>query len=163
MIYINIGTNSGDRRANLARAVAAIVSHPLLGAGTVRCSTIVESEPWGYLSANPYLNQGLAIDINGDPTSVPWLHSLLDATQAIERSLSATPHRNPDGSYRDREIDIDIIAVDTLAYSDTRLTLPHPRMHLRDFVLLPMAELAPGWRHPHHGLTAAELLQRLQA
>ena len=68
------------------------------------------------------------------------------------------PHRKPDGTYGDREVDIDIIAVDELVFASDTLTLPHPRMHLRSFVLGPLAELAPGWRHPLSGLTAAEIL-----
>lgn len=141
-VYINIGSNSGDRRALTARAAAAIVS--AFPEATVRQSEPFESEPWGFDSDNTFVNIGLAVDMW---RSTPWtasdLHALLDTTQAIERSISAMPHRNPDGTYRDREIDIDIIAVDDIAFTSPRLTLPHPRMHLRPFVMTPMAELAP--------------------
>ncbi len=86
------------------------------------------------------------------------LESLLDATQAVERSISSMPHRNADGSYRDREIDIDIIAVDDVVYSSERLVLPHPRMRGRYFVLRPMVSLLPGWRHPATGLAVEDML-----
>ena len=67
-------------------------------------------------------------------------------------------HRNADGSYRDREIDIDIIAVDDVVYSSERLVLPHPRMRGRYFVLRPMVSLLPGWRHPATGLAVEDML-----
>lgn len=141
-LYINIGTNSGDRRAMIAQAVAAIVSCPLFAGATVRRSATVESEPWGFLSENRFLNVGLAVECVID-TSPAALHTLLDALQAIERSISPLPHRNSDGTYRDRGIDIDIIALDTLIYSDERLSIPHPRASLRDFVMTPLRELSP--------------------
>ena len=141
-LYINIGTNSGDRRAMIAQAVAAIVSCPLFAGATVRRSATVESEPWGFLSENSFLNVGLAVECVID-TSPAALHTLLDALQAIERSISPLPHRNSDGTYRDRGIDIDIIALDTLVYSDERLSIPHPRASLRDFVMTPLRELSP--------------------
>ncbi len=162
MIFLNIGSNSGDRRAHLARAVAALISEPLFAGATMRQSAIVESEPWGYASDAPYLNVGLAIDMPAKP-DIPWLHTLLDTIQTIEHHLAATPHRNPDGSYRDRELDIDIIAIDNIVYSDSRLTIPHPRMHMRPFVLRPMAELAPDWRHPILGLSCTEMLDAIKA
>lgn len=157
-IYLNIGSNSGDRRAFIARAVAALraaFGHAL------RISRPVESEPWGFGSANRFLNIGVAIDLH---RTAPWqpaeLEALLGTTQAIERAISPHPHRNPDGTYADREIDIDIVAVDTIVYTSPRLTLPHPAMHLRPFVLAPMAELAPSWHHPALALTPSALLTR---
>lgn len=68
--------------------------------------------------------------------------ALLDITQAVEREIGrGAPHRHPDGSYCDRPIDIDIIAMEGVTLSTPRLTLPHPRAHLRPFVLIPMHEL----------------------
>lgn len=158
-IYLNIGSNSGDRRAFIARAVAAL--RATFGP-VIRVSEPVESDPWGFRSENKFLNIGVAIDTQ---RTEPWqpdeLEALLETTQAIERSISPHPHRNPDGTYTDREIDIDIIAVDTLAYSGPRLTIPHPAMHLRPFVLTPMTLLAPTWRHPLLHLTPSILLKSL--
>ena len=70
-------------------------------------------------------------------------------------------HRNADGSYADRIIDIDIIAIDDLVISSESLVVPHLHIAERDFVLAPMAEIAPNWRHPLTGLTAAEMLENL--
>ena len=158
-VYLNIGSNQGDRRAIVARAVAAVsaLSFPVVERS--RVSDPVESTPWGYDSDSPFLNVGVALDCRIDaPWTVPALHRLLDSLQAIERSIGTMPHRNADGSYRDRDLDIDIVAVDGLTVDTPRLVLPHPHMAARAFVLEPMASLAPGWRHPLTGLMAAEML-----
>ncbi len=150
--YINLGSNLGDRLSVLERAVAAIESR--LGA-TARCAEPVESEPWGYVSANPFVNIGLAIETSLEPGQ------LLGELQAVERSIDPSPHRDASGAYIDRRIDIDLIAVDTIVTATPELTLPHPMMHRRLFVLRPMLELAPQWRHPLLGLTPAEMIARL--
>ena len=101
----------------------------------------------------------MAVDADIDaPWSEAGLEGLVKYVKEVEKSISSMPHRKPDGTYGDREVDIDIIAVDELVFASDTLTLPHPRMHLRSFVLGPLAELAPGWRHPLSGLTAAEIL-----
>lgn len=151
--YLNIGSNLGDRAAWIGRAVAEV--ERVLGA-KARVSQPVESEPWGFDSPNRFLNAGLAVE-----TALAPDH-LLRVLQGVERALCPAPHRNADGSYADRAVDIDIIAVDSVVVRTPSLILPHARMHLREFVLLPMAELAPGWRHPLTGLTAAQMLERLR-
>ena len=90
-----------------------------------------------------------------DPSAV------LSELQAAEKEVSEAPHRNADGSYADRPIDIDLIAVDDLIVDTETLQLPHPRMHQRDFVLRPVAELDPYWRHPVLNQTAGEMLAEL--
>lgn len=150
--YINIGSNLGDRAALIERAVAALEA--ALGV-VARRAPVVESPPWGFDSPNRFLNLGIAVE-----TSLPPLE-LLDLVRAVERDIDASPHRTPDGLYADRTIDIDLIAVDDVVMESERLTLPHPRMHQRRFVLEPMARLAPVWRHPLSGLTAAEMLALL--
>ncbi|MDE7125768.1 MAG: 2-amino-4-hydroxy-6-hydroxymethyldihydropteridine diphosphokinase [Muribaculaceae bacterium] len=153
--YLNIGTNTGDRHDNLRQAVACL-TREFKGA-RIRLSDIVESVPWGYESHNLYLNQGIAIESDGTPDPLNILHRIL----VVQNAMCTDPHRNADGSYRDRVIDIDLIAIDSLAVDTEELQLPHPRMHLREFVLRPMAQLDPGWRHPHSLLTPEEMLRRL--
>lgn len=136
-IHLNIGSNQGDRAALIERAVALLMR--AMPDARVRRSAPVESEPWGFDSPNAFLNIGLMIDL---PRSIDP-EALLDITQAAERAISPASHRNPDGSYRDRLIDIDIIAVDRLRLHTPRLTLPHPRAALRPFVLTPLRELDP--------------------
>lgn len=158
--YINIGSNRGDRAALIARAVALIALR--LGVKPITSSP-VESPPWGYDSPHPFLNVGAAF-----PTTLPP-DILLDRLLAIEHEISPLSHRNPDDTYADRLIDIDLIAVDNLIVpadaptpAGNRLTLPHPLMHLRPFVLIPMAEIAPDWCHPIITLTPAEMLHTIQ-
>lgn len=162
--YINIGSNMGDRRALIELAVARIIDAieveksltALEAVSTLlRRSDFVESEPWGYDSPYPFLNLGLAIETDIPPGA------LLDLLLGVEHSISPASHRTPSGGYTDRLIDIDLIAYGDLVVDTPRLTLPHPRMHLRDFVLRPMTQLAPEWRHPLSGLTSAEMLDRL--
>ncbi len=151
-IHLNIGSNIGHRRSAIERAVAALcVAFP---GGRTLCSEPMESAPWGYESPHPFLNAGVLIELDApmEPAEV-WRR-----VQQAERSVSAMPHRHPGGAYRDREVDIDLIAIDELVTATPALTLPHPRMHLREFVLRPMLALAPGWRHPLLGLTVAEML-----
>lgn len=154
-LHLNIGSNIGHRRSAIERAVAALCE--ALPTGHTVCSEPVESEPWGFESPHPFLNVGVRIRLASPIEPGEVLRRVL----AAERSVSAMPHRHPSGAYRDREVDIDIIAIDDLVTDTATLTLPHPRMHLREFVLRPMIELAPGWRHPLLGLTPAEMLARL--
>lgn len=157
-IYLNIGSNSGDSRANIARAVADL--HVLSPEMSV--SAPVSSPSWGYESEHDFINVGVRIAVKlREPWTAESLHRLLDKTQAIERNISPEPHRNDDGTYRDREIDIDIVAVDEIVFKSDRLTLPHPLMHMRPFVLQPMTELAPQWKHPLTGQTCSRLLDTL--
>jgi 2-amino-4-hydroxy-6-hydroxymethyldihydropteridine diphosphokinase len=86
---------------------------------------------------------------------------MLTITQRIERELGSASHRNADGSYCDRLVDIDIIAVDDIVVNTPTLTIPHPLMHKREFVLAPMAELAPQWIHPTLHKSVAELINEL--
>lgn len=87
--------------------------------------------------------------------------AVLRKLQDIQRSIDPSPHRDAEGRYIDRAIDIDLIAIDDWVVDTPELTLPHPRMHLRDFVLIPLAGLAPTWRHPLTGKTATQHLSDL--
>ncbi len=154
--HLNIGSNQGCRHENIQRA-AALIEH-LDGVRSTRCSEVVESEPWGYDSPNRFLNMGMLVHTDMHPAQ------LLPMLLEIQNSISPDPHRNPDGTYADRIVDIDIIASHDLdaetpvVYSDSRLTVPHPLMHCRDFVLLPLLQLEPDWRHPLSGIGGRQLL-----
>ena len=150
-IFLNLGSNLGDRRKNLSRAVAAIEKE----FGYFELSHTVQSQPWGYESENEFLNVGMMIISDLSPLDI--LHKL----QAIEKSLGSDSHRHRDGTYADREIDIDIIAIDDMVVDHPELQLPHPRMHERSFVLEPMAELARFWVHPVLKQTPGEMLWEL--
>lgn len=135
--YLNIGTNLGDRHANLRRAIVA------LSAGTGGCmvSDIIESEPWGFASSNRFLNVGVAVDSTLEP------HDLLDWLHDIEHRLGSASHRNADGSYTDRLVDIDIMAIDDeqgnpVVIDTPTLQVPHPHLNDRDFFLIPYHQLS---------------------
>ncbi|MGM9844873.1 MAG: 2-amino-4-hydroxy-6-hydroxymethyldihydropteridine diphosphokinase [Muribaculaceae bacterium] len=134
-INLNIGSNLGDRHANLARAVAMLID--AFAPGQWLASDIVESEPWGFDSDNAFLNQGLRLDIDSDMQPA----EILALTRKVEQSICSDPHRHPDGSYRDRVIDIDIITIDHIVMNSPELTLPHPRMLNRPFVLIPYNQI----------------------
>lgn len=136
-IHLNIGSNQGDRRAVTGRAVALLAG--ALG-GRLELSSYIESEPWGYESPNPFLNLGVLALVSDDITP----QRVLEIAQQVEKIIGpGSAHRNPDGSYRDRVIDIDIIDFDGLRLETPQLVLPHPRAAQRDFVMIPLAELDP--------------------
>lgn len=148
---INIGSNLGDRRLNLSRAMRAVG----MEFGDFEMSHAVESAPAGFDSPHRFLNVGILFQSDLQPEEV------LTRLQAIEKQLGSGPHRNADGSYRDRLIDIDIVAADDLVMQTDRLTVPHPRLAERRFFLEPLKEIAPQWKHPVSGLTARQMLARL--
>ncbi len=151
-VFINIGSNLGDRRLVISRGVRSVA----LVFGDIEISHVVESPHWGIDSTNSFLNVGMMFRSDLAPEEI------LDRLQAIEKSISPAPHRDADGRYIDRIIDIDIIAIDSMQLETPRLTIPHPRLAERRFFLEPMLELAPAWRHPASGLTPREMLLNIE-
>lgn len=162
-IHINIGSNSGHREALIERAVAAVTS---AFGGDVKCSDVIETPPWGFDSPNPFLNVGVKITLSrpddtsekDDGVNEAFAAEVFAKLMEIQRAIDPSPHRDEAGQYIDRAVDIDLIAIDDLVLETESLTLPHPRMHLRNFVLIPLAGLAPTWRHPILGKSAAEIM-----
>ncbi len=150
--YINLGSNLGDRHAVIKRAID-ILSERLSVRLTL--SAPVVSPPWGFDSPHEFVNVGASFPTDLSPEEI--LEILLD----VEHGISTAGHRDDRGGYVDRIIDIDLIAVDDLVMDMPALQLPHPRMHLRRFVLEPMKEIAPGWIHPLTGMTPAGMLELL--
>ena len=151
-IYLGLGTNLGDRQENLTRAIEALS----LALGTCKAqSSFLETEPWGFESDNGFLNCVVAFDTELTSTE------LLDTTERIERELGRTV-KSTGGNYHDRLIDIDILLYGNTVIESERLTIPHPLMHLRDFVLMPLAEIAPDTVHPTLGNSIAGLLAEIR-
>lgn len=114
-------------------------------AARLRRSPWVTSPSWGYDSPNEFVNLGVAMDYDS-AALMPDPMGLLRALQAIEREVHPNDtHRDADGGYTDRYIDIDIIAIDDLAIDTPELIIPHPRAAAREFVMKPMQFLCPGW------------------
>lgn len=148
--YVGLGTNIGNKRGNLLTAAALLAERV---GDVLALSTIYETEPWGFESENAFLNAVIVLQTSLSPME------LLDATRQIEIELGRIG--KSDGTYHDRTIDIDLLMVDDLILHTPRLTLPHPLMHQRAFVMEPLAEVAPEVRHPVLGKTMRELLFEL--
>lgn len=138
IVYANIGSNLGDKEALIEKALERIGQI----FGYYCRSGCVESEPWGFESTHRFLNIGVAFKSELAPEEI--LHVL----QGIEKDISSVNHRDALGRYADREIDIDIMAIDEMEYHSEVLCVPHRHLLQRDFFIIPLMELAPGWRHP---------------
>ncbi|MCC6754411.1 MAG: 2-amino-4-hydroxy-6-hydroxymethyldihydropteridine diphosphokinase [Saprospiraceae bacterium] len=134
-IYIGLGSNLGNRIENL-RAALAMMQDALTS--IVEISSVYETEPHGFCSQGDFLNMAARIHTALKPVQ------LLNAINRIEQALG----RERQLKNGPRTIDIDILLYDDQILSGPHLTIPHPRMHLRAFVLVPLAEIAPGTLHP---------------
>jgi len=135
--YLGLGSNVGDRRGHLLDAVRALPDH---GVDVLASSSVYETQPVGLvLDQRDFYNACLRIETAHGP------EGLLDACKAVERVLG----REPGGvRHGPRPIDIDVLLLGDLEYSSDRLTLPHPEVVSRRFVLVPLLELDPGLTLP---------------
>ena len=147
VIFLALGTNLGDRAANLKSAREALP--PLVK--ILVCSPVYETPPWGYADQPPFLNQVLKAQTQLSP------RKLLSYIKRIEVKMG----RVKTIRYGPRLIDIDILYYDDLILETRTLTIPHPRMAGRAFVWLPLADIAPDLRHPVLGRTSQEMLAEL--
>jgi 2-amino-4-hydroxy-6-hydroxymethyldihydropteridine diphosphokinase len=138
--YLSLGSNLGDGRRNLSRASAELVK---AGVEVVRSSSIYETEPQDVKAQPAFLNAVFAVKSDLSP------FALLKLTQCIEAAMGRTRSEIPKGP---RLIDIDILVLGNLIVQDERLTIPHPRMLNRRFVLEPLVEIAPDLRYPGTGI-----------
>lgn len=143
-VILGLGANLGDPLAQLGRAVEALDAVVRIG----RVSSVYRTEPVGYRDQPDFYNLVVMGTAQGEPEAV--LRALLEVERLLGRvrTFADAP----------RTIDIDLLAFGTRVMEVPGLTLPHPRMHRRGFVLHPLAEIAPEWRHPVLGQTARELL-----
>ncbi|HUF40289.1 MAG TPA: 2-amino-4-hydroxy-6-hydroxymethyldihydropteridine diphosphokinase [Anaerolineales bacterium] len=147
-VFIALGSNLGKRDRNLAAARRLL-------AGAVRMtepSSIIETEPWGYTDQPAFLNQV----VRGETDLAPA--ALLAELKSIERRMGRTETFR----FGPRLIDLDLLYYDDLVIEQPGLSIPHPRLHERVFVLRPLAEIAPGWIHPVSGQTHLEMLHALE-
>jgi 2-amino-4-hydroxy-6-hydroxymethyldihydropteridine diphosphokinase len=143
--YVGLGANLGDREAAIRRAAELI--------GARRLSTIRETEPWGYEQQPRFLNAAAELETRVGP------RALLDRLLEVERTLGRT-RQGP--RFGPRTIDLDLLLYGTERIDEPGLTVPHPRLHERVFVLEPLAELDPELVVPGHGLVS-DLLAGLES
>lgn len=149
--YLGLGSNLGNRRRNLITAAALLAER----AGDVLAlSSFYETEPWGFVSENRFLNAALALETSLSP------FDLLRLTQTIEREMGRAA-KSTQGIYHDRLIDIDLLLYGDEVVRSAELEIPHPHLHERRFVLEPLREIAPFLRHPLLGKNMEELFQNL--
>ncbi|WP_447985298.1 2-amino-4-hydroxy-6-hydroxymethyldihydropteridine diphosphokinase [Nitrospira sp. Nam74] len=152
-VYIGFGSNQGDRQDYCDRAVTLLGLLP--HSQVMAVSSLYETEPVVDERTNP----GTDLFLNGvvclETEIVP--RSLLEVCREIEQALG----RDHDQRHGPRTLDLDILFYGSRIFHENDLSIPHPRLHLRRFVLVPMVELAPEWRHPALGVSVSELLDRL--
>ncbi len=149
-VYIGLGSNIGDKRKNITNATVLIGA--LMGDLKV-LSSLYETSPWGFESENQFLNAAILVETDQTP------ETCLAMAKAIEREMGRV--KTGEG-YEDRIIDVDILLYEDMVLSTESLTIPHPLMQQRDFVLRPLAEIAPNLLHPTLKKTMAELLSELK-
>ena len=148
--YIGLGTNIGNKRRNLITAAVLLAER----AGDVlSMSSFYETESWGFESDNTFLNAALLLETELEPLQ------LLSLTQEIEKEMGRT--QKSDGEYHDRIIDLDILLYDLCVINEAALVVPHPLMHKRQFVMEPLAEIAPMLVHPVLNKTMLELAEEI--
>ena len=146
-VYLSLGSNLDDRVKNLRDAIAALANAPV---HVVRVSSVYETEPVDYLEQSWFLN--CAVEAETELAALELLHTLrpIEAQMGSKKLVAKGP----------RLIDIDILLYGNEVIDTPELQIPHPRMHLRRFVLQPLAEIAPNARHSVSGLSATEMLDR---
>ena len=149
LVYIGFGSNIGDRLAHIQNAIHALAETE--GITLQKISSVYQTDPVGYETQAQFLNGVAAIQTDLPPLSL--LRSLKDIEASVGRQ-----HRIRWGP---REIDLDILMYGDLCLHTEKLVIPHPEMHLRRFVLVPLVEIAPALVHPVLKETVQTLLERL--
>jgi 2-amino-4-hydroxy-6-hydroxymethyldihydropteridine diphosphokinase len=145
--YLSLGSNLGDRQKNLQDAIAAL---PKAGVSAKQISSIYETEPVDYLDQPWFLNIAVEAETQLAPAALLQALREIEAQMGSKKQIAKGP----------RLIDMDILLFGNEVIDTPDLQIPHPRMHLRRFVLQPLSEIAPNARHPQSGLTVSELLAR---
>jgi 2-amino-4-hydroxy-6-hydroxymethyldihydropteridine diphosphokinase len=150
--YIALGSNLGDRSSNIRGALDAFKDHP--GIELVVCSSVIETDPVGPEGQGPYLNAVACVRTGLEP------RDLLDALLAIEQCYGRD--RACEQRWGPRTLDLDLLIYADRVIDEPGLSIPHPRLHERDFVLIPLAEIAPEIMVPIHEKTPRDMLGALR-
>ena len=150
-VYLGLGTNLGEKECNLNNA---LISLNVEVGKVIQLSSFYTSKSWGFESKNNFLNAVVLLKTELSP------FQLLAKTQEIERKLGREEKTTT--RYTDRVIDIDILLYDNLILNQMELKIPHPLLEERDFVLIPLAEIAAELEHPVLKKTFREILQSVK-
>jgi 2-amino-4-hydroxy-6-hydroxymethyldihydropteridine diphosphokinase len=148
--FVGIGSNQGDKQDNCLRGIAALASDDRFR--LLNQSSLYQTEPVDYLDQDWFVNCAVKIETSLGP------FELLAALQEIQKNAGRIQDAIRFGP---RILDMDIIFYDAIVINHTDLVLPHPRMHLRRFVLKPLCDMDPAWRHPILDQTVRHLLDNL--
>lgn len=148
---LGLGSNLGDRSRNIHGAMEALVRNP--GVQAVRLSPLYETAPVGPVAQGPFLNAAAVVTTTLSP------HDLAALLRQLEQDAGREPLAQRQ-RWGPRVLDLDLLLYDDLILDSPDLTIPHPRMHERWFVLRPLADIAPQVVHPCLHLTVAELFAR---
>jgi 2-amino-4-hydroxy-6-hydroxymethyldihydropteridine diphosphokinase len=151
-VFVALGSNLGDRAAHLAAALTGLRATP--GVRVVACSSLYETEPVGPPGQGPYLNAAVELTTTLAPRAL--LARLHELERAAGRTRSGVRNLA-------RSLDLDLLLFGSRCSDAPDLELPHPRLHLRPFVLAPLRELAPEAPHPRLGRSIGELAASLEA
>ena len=136
-LYLSLGSNLGDKAVNLHRAVALLEER--LQTPCTAISSFLETAPWGYESANSFLNACVLFELDR-PATRSEARQILASCKEIENEMGRI-QRLPGEGYKDRILDIDILLFGSLRMRTKTLTIPHPLMRERDFVMIPLQEI----------------------
>lgn len=151
-VYIGLGSNKGDKQNNIAAAVSFIAERV---GEVIQTSSIYRTPPWGFDSDQDFYNAIIHVQTVLKPLE------LLSCLKMIETDMGRQQRKDGAG-YQDRIIDLDIIDYHGEAISMDQITIPHERMHERDFVLYPLQDLEKNWIHPVTQKTVFEYIQELE-
>lgn len=150
IVYLGIGSNLGDRKENCLEAIRLLEENPFIS--VIKRSSLYETEPVGYEDQQPFINCVVEIETTLEPEMI------LKICQGIEKVLG----RERKTHWGPRTIDIDILLYNNQIISKREVKIPHPLMHKRGFVLIPLSEIAPEAIHPVYKKKIRDLLKELR-